>query len=157
MRTITLSLEVFASHGNCLALSYEIAGPVITPVLLMLCVFIPSGSSLVSVRLPCCIDTQWFLHRNTHGQLMTSSVKTPALRFNWAVSCPDFPKCDCVVVNPPNSPFTEQTGFSVSKVSRLSTSLWEVDHFILRLLLCLEVTESTSVQYLVCDCVTSSC
>lgn len=31
MKTITLSLEVFASHGNCLTLSYEIAGPVTTP------------------------------------------------------------------------------------------------------------------------------
>ena len=28
MRAITLSLEVFAFHGNCLTLSYEIAGPV---------------------------------------------------------------------------------------------------------------------------------
>lgn len=66
MRTIMLSLEVFASHGNCLTLSYGIAGPVITPVLLMLCVFIPSGSSLVSIRLLCCLYRHTVIHTQKH-------------------------------------------------------------------------------------------
>lgn len=80
---------------------------------------------------------------------MASSVKTPALCLNCAVTCPE---CGCMAVNPPISPVIEQTGFSVSKVSKLSTSLC-IDHFIQRLSLCLEVTGSTGVQYL---CVTVS-
>lgn len=54
--------------------------------------------------------------------LVASWVKTPP--------CPkNCPKCVCVAVNPPNSPFTEQTGLAVSKVSQLSTWLrgWRCD------------------------------
>lgn len=58
-------------------------------------------------------------------QVMESPVKTPArLRFSCAASSLDYsPKHGCVAVNPPNSPFTEQTGFIVSKGSKLGTSL----------------------------------
>lgn len=56
MGTITLSFEVFTSHGNRLAL-WPSFNPLVELVSQILCVFIPSGWSLVRVRLLCCVDT----------------------------------------------------------------------------------------------------